>query len=253
MTQERMMVEQSMTHPGAADAELLDHYMNMLDRFGPDSREAKDFVAEHPDAKLTEFSTSVHELESSAKKSRRVRLLVPVVWLASFLVIGLIGGVAVLRGTEALTAQKQANHEQAVAQDRTSELNSTEAGWGWTMPNALPEKASPAEYLDHLKVGAKQYFDKPPQTAVDLAKRVGEFRKGCAVLLLTQQTPLTTADQKWLMDKCQLWAEHFENDLNDLERKNGTNFSEVNDKVNKEVNALVKQLEEKAQEVQAGA
>jgi len=238
MTHEQTKVDQLAPAADSADAELLDQYMDLLDRFGPDSQQAKDFEARHPTARLKEFSTSVHELESSARKGRLARLLVPVAWLTCFLVVGLIGGVAVFHGLEASSAQQQAQKKQET-------LDVAEAGWGWTKPGALPDDLAPGSYFIRLADEAHEYFDKRPETPVDLAKRLCELRKGCAVLILSNHQPLSKQDRDWLVEKCRLWAEHLDNEVTNLE--NGKDFATIQSRADGEVTSLEKALREHAQ------
>ena len=47
---------------------------------------------------------------------------------------------------------------------------------------------------------------KRPDDPIDLARRIGEFRQGCSVLILSPHKPLSGQDRAWLVGKCRAWA-----------------------------------------------
>jgi hypothetical protein len=61
--------------------------------------------------------------------------------------------------------------------------------WGWDRPGALPQDVSADVYLSALADGAEQWFNKRPETAEALARRILQFRQGCSRLLLAEHAP----------------------------------------------------------------
>jgi hypothetical protein len=55
------------------------------------------------------------------------------------------------------------------------------------------------------------------EDAVSLAKRIGEFRQGCSVLLLAEHKPLPEAERVWLVNRCKTWAAKLDKHLTELE------------------------------------
>jgi hypothetical protein len=91
------------------------------------------------------------------------------------------------------------------------------ASWGWNRPEALPQDVSAARYLNHLADGASEWFNKRPESAVEVARRIAEFRQGCSALLLTKHEPLTPEDKAWLVARCRSWAERLDKHLGAVE------------------------------------
>jgi hypothetical protein len=59
----------------------------------------------------------------------------------------------------------------------------TSSGWGWDRPDAFPQGLGSRAYLEHLADGAHEWFNKRPDDAASLARRITEFRQGCTVLI----------------------------------------------------------------------
>ena len=89
--------------------------------------------------------------------------------------------------------------------------------WGWARPGALPFHAERREYLNHLADAAKEWFHSRPGRADSLALRIGEFRQGCSLLILSDHTSLNAADREWLTDNCRAWSARFDGFLIALE------------------------------------
>ena len=80
------------------------------------------------------------------------------------------------------------------------------APWGWNKPEALKAAPTPDEYLNQLASGAEDWFKKKPETAVDLAQRILQFRQGCSKLIMAEHKPLPAEDRAWLVERCRVWA-----------------------------------------------
>jgi hypothetical protein len=111
-----------------------------------------------------------------------------------------------------------------------------QTAWGWDRPGALPQDADRKAYLEALADAAGDWFKKRPETAPDLARRIGQFRQGCSTLLLTEHVPLTELDRQWLKERCRLWAGKLDRQLADLEAGKAVAA------VRAETDATVKQL-----------
>ena len=78
--------------------------------------------------------------------------------------------------------------------------------WGWARAGALPERADRRAYLEALAAEGRQWSDARPEGAVAVAARIGEFRRGCTVLILADHSSLPEPDRKWLKERCRIWA-----------------------------------------------
>jgi hypothetical protein len=214
----------------------MDEYMDLLDRYGPGTSQVKAFEEQHrADLGLAELSSTVHDLEASARRARWARGLVQLAWVFSFCAVGLIAVLAMYRGTQARIAQETLALDQA--------------GWGWTRPGALPENMGREQYLTHLADGAHEWFDVKPVQPVDLAKRLGEFRKGCSVLLLSRHQPLPDDDRQWLEVKCRAWAASLDHAVAQVELHRDA--TAVRENTAEFVDTLVNELRNRAQQQQA--
>jgi hypothetical protein len=89
--------------------------------------------------------------------------------------------------------------------------------WGWARPGALPSHVSRTDYLNHLADAAKEWFQSRPDGAEPVAIRIGEFRQGCSLLILSDHPPLDAADREWLNENCRAWSARFDGYLIALE------------------------------------
>jgi hypothetical protein len=117
--------------------------------------------------------------------------------------------------------------------------------WGWAKPGGIPNDApKPAEYLDGLANTAQEWFNKRPEDAAGVAKRINEFRTGCSQLIFATHTPLDPKDRDWLVEKCRLWAKKLDDHLTALE--NGADPLKVRTDADNTIRNLQKALREKA-------
>lgn len=91
------------------------------------------------------------------------------------------------------------------------------SAWGWGREGALGEDLPRAEYLDRLADAAEEWFDRRPDDALALARRLGELRQGCSRLILSPKGPLGDEDRRWLTDRCRAWAVAIDGHLTALE------------------------------------
>ncbi len=125
------------------------------------------------------------------------------------------------------------------------------AGWGWSNPDALPRDVSPEEYLRQVADAAAAWFKKRPDDRAGLAKRIGQFRQGCSVVMLTDHQPLAVEDRQWLVDKCRLWAGKLDQLRADVERAD-SDLDSVRDATDTTINQLIAALNGRADEIARG-
>lgn len=90
------------------------------------------------------------------------------------------------------------------------------AGWGFARVGTLPP-AGDAATLTALAGLADEWGRKRPETATDLARRLVEFREGCAAIQLAADLPLTEPTRRWLRLRCADWAAEIDTHLRSLE------------------------------------
>jgi hypothetical protein len=120
-------------------------------------------------------------------------------------------------------------------------------GWGWDRPGALPQDVTAEAYLNALARSAEEWFNKRPETAPELARRILELRQGCSNLLLAEHSPLKEADRRWLRERCRKWAAKFDAALVRLEE--GKDVLAVRQEVDETVERLARALREHARQV----
>jgi hypothetical protein len=116
--------------------------------------------------------------------------------------------------------------------------------WGWARPDALPENVSREEYLETLANEAGEWFNKRPETAEALGRRIDEFRQGCSSLLQANHRPLPEADRQWLVERCRKWAEKLDRNLADLQA--GKDVEAVRWETDATINQLIRALRQRA-------
>jgi hypothetical protein len=120
------------------------------------------------------------------------------------------------------------------------------ATWGWDKPGALAKNVSREVYLNGLADSAQEWFNKRPDTAVDLGRRIAQFRQGCTTLLLSEHAPLNEKDREWLTERCRKWATKLDAHLADLEA--GKDVAAVRQQSDETVNQLIKALRGRAEQ-----
>ena len=90
------------------------------------------------------------------------------------------------------------------------------SGWGWGAANGIPKDANPQDYLLELAHGADAWFDRHPNDAVALEKRLAEFQAGCERLIAAPHSALSNADRSWLLYKCRGWRTELEAQRNSV-------------------------------------
>jgi len=124
-------------------------------------------------------------------------------------------------------------------------------GWGWSKPDALPQDVTAEQYLRQLADGAAAWFKKRPTERAALAKRIGEFRQGCSVVMLAEHRPLSDADRVWLIQRCRAWAEKLDGHLADAESPD-IELQSARDAADTTINKLIAALNQRADEVASG-
>ena len=118
------------------------------------------------------------------------------------------------------------------------------SGWGWNRPGALADDLPPGVYLDRLADAAGEWFKKRPDDPIALARRIGEFRQGCSVLILSPHKPLSARDRAWLVEKCRAWAAKLDAHLAALEA--GASAAKVRDDADATISKLIEALRDRA-------
>ena len=115
---------------------------------------------------------------------------------------------------------------------------------GLEPPGALADDLPPGVYLDRLADAAGEWFKKRPDDPIALARRIGEFRQGCSVLILSPHKPLSAQDRAWLVEKCRAWAAKLDAHLAALE--GGASAAKVRDDADATINKLIEALRDRA-------
>jgi hypothetical protein len=103
-------------------------------------------------------------------------------------------------------------------------------------------------YLERLADSATEWYQERPDDPDDpvaLARRIGDFRQGCSVLILAEHEPLPAEDRKWLAEKCRAWAAKLDSHLAAVEA--GEDPRKVRAGVDETVRNLVEALRQRAQ------
>lgn len=178
------------------------------------------------------------QAERAAPEERRVlRLPSGPAWYRRPWVASLAAAAAVLLGVFLFE-----HYRSPAGKDRETSA----VAWGWSRPDALPDKMSPEAYLNRLADEAAEWFDRRPDEPVALAKRLGELREGCSVLILSPHPPLAAADRQWLVEKCRLWAAQFDQQLTALEA--GGDPLQIRAQTDETVHKLITALRGRAKE-----
>jgi hypothetical protein len=127
---------------------------------------------------------------------------------------------------------------------KQSAPSAASSAWGWNRPGALTDDLRPGAYLNRLADAAGEWFDQRPESPIDLARRLGDFRQGCSVLILSPHKPLSAQDRAWLVEKCRAWAAKLEAVIASLE--SGENPAAIRDQADATATALVKALRDRA-------
>ena len=119
--------------------------------------------------------------------------------------------------------------------------------WGWQDSEILSQDVTAPDYLQNLATAANDWFNRRPATADELAIRIGQFRSGCSLVMLSEHWPLADEDRRWLVDRCRVWATKLDDSLARLEA--GGEVNDVRAEVDKTVARLVKALQTRAEEL----
>jgi hypothetical protein len=119
--------------------------------------------------------------------------------------------------------------------------------WGWQDAEVLSQDATATGYLENLASAANDWFNRRPETAQDLAVRIGQFRSGCSLVMLAEHRPLADEDRRWLVDRCRVWATKLDESLARL--KAGASVRDVRAEVDETVLGLVKALQKRSEEL----
>lgn len=113
--------------------------------------------------------------------------------------------------------------------------------WGFEKFAAGKPAAGREEYLRRMAAAAKEWYAKRPADAAGLARRIGEFRRGCSEIILAEHKSLPPDDRAWLKDRCQKWAAALDKHLAAVEAGGDPVAvrAEVDDAVNKIAAALL--------------
>ncbi len=90
------------------------------------------------------------------------------------------------------------------------------AAWGFTKVQDLPRDAGDTATLTALADLASEWQKKRPETALDLARRLIEFRGGCAAIQIVP-LPLSESQARWVRLRCGDWAAEIDSHIRALE------------------------------------
>jgi hypothetical protein len=122
-----------------------------------------------------------------------------------------------------------------------------QATWGWDKPGALPQDGTARDYYLALVKAAEEWEKKRPQEATDLARRIGELRRGCSTLIFASHKPLSDRERRWLVERCRVWGTQIDRHLEELEA--GTNPATVRDGADRTVRQIIATLNSRADSV----
>lgn len=157
---------------------------------------------------------------SAAHSQRRRRL-----WL-----VGLVSFAAAAVVLVAVTLSNRASHQP----------------WGWEKPGVFAAQLSAPEYLNHVADTAQEWFRKRPDTKEGLLERLHQMRRGCDALQAAQHAQLVAADKDWLLERCQVWAKKFDDQIAALEA--GQSVTDIRSAADETVNKLITALRERAKQ-----
>lgn len=120
--------------------------------------------------------------------------------------------------------------------------------WGWSRPDVLREDRTAQEYLTGLADAANEWFDKPPQSAEALDRRLTQMIQGCSRLIQAEHSPLVKADRVWLIASCKKWAVKLDNHLAEL-KSGKKDLAAVQQDADKTIHQLVEALRARARQV----
>ena len=92
---------------------------------------------------------------------------------------------------------------------------------------------------------AQQWFNKRPEGAAALARRIDEMQTGCRTLIAAQHQPLGPKDRSWLVEKCQNWLHKFDDARDALAA--GRDPAAIREEMDTAVRNIVQQLRQRAE------
>jgi hypothetical protein len=216
--------------PPTAEENLLEEYLELVERHGLNSEQARTFREEHKGTQgFAELIAEVNDLEKSRRQALWARRVVAGVWATAAVLVAVIGWVAVQRAV-ALAASH----------------------WGLNQPDALDAletSPSPSAYLKGLAKVAGEGADRLPQEPIPLAQRITEYRLGCTRLLYADKRPLGAKEKEELNSLCRRWSEHLDNALEKLDRR--ASATDVSAEVDATIKGIVANLQARAGELEA--
>ncbi|MDA1054524.1 MAG: hypothetical protein O3C40_29165 [Planctomycetota bacterium] len=120
--------------------------------------------------------------------------------------------------------------------------------WGFERSGLLTAQVPPDQYLQSLADAAGDWFNKTPETRIDLERRLREFRHGCDTLIAAPHPQLVAADREWLVERCRKWADKLDGHLADL-AVGAKEFAVVRREADETINSLISALEERSQQL----
>ena len=114
--------------------------------------------------------------------------------------------------------------------------------WGFAKSDlAGIEVDSSSDYFNLLADAGNEWFNKRPENAQQLQKRLQTFSAGCQVLIEAPHHQLATAERDWLVTKCQAWKDKIDGLVVRLDQAPDT-FDQVQVDADDVVNRLVAAL-----------
>ena len=114
---------------------------------------------------------------------------------------------------------------------------------------SLPRDAGDATTLTALADLAAEWPKKRPDTALDLAHRLTEFRGGCAAIQIIA-LPLSEPQAKWVRLRCGDWAAEIDSHLRALE--GGKDVASVRTSADRTAERIEAELRDRAAKARGG-
>jgi hypothetical protein len=182
------------------EEQLLEDYLDLIERHGANSKEAQAFRDLHKDdPNFADLVAMVTELDTTRRKAVLGRRVVNGIWITSAVLVAIIGWIAVQRAIALAVPY-----------------------WGLNQPRALADleksPSAPSFYQGLAKV-ATQGPDRWPDEPILLAQRISEYRLGCTRVLYAEKQPLGENERKILDALCYGWSGKLDTSLDDLDRR----------------------------------
>lgn len=119
-----------------------------------------------------------------------------------------------------------------------------QAEWGWNRPDLFSQADTRGDYLRAVASGAEDWQKLPNLTREEYLLNLSRMRDGCSRLINAPHEPLPPADREWLVAKCKVWRDKFDEQSNEV--RNLKPWEAARDKTDATVAALITALRNRA-------